>query len=181
MKKLLVTTFATALLTGCGAQPAQESASKTPVKPREHVTLAPAQPVPKATPSKPTAQAPAPPVPEVKPVEPVAKKNKPAEWKAASGGNWDAATRGNTKLIKRLLADGMDVDVTDKGGLTALYRAAHNDQKETVSLLLSNGANVNIRDKFGNTPLDVTLNDNIADLLRKHGGKTGQELKAEGN
>ena len=120
-------------------------------------------------------------MPEVKPVEPVAKKNKPAEWKAASGENWDAATRGNTKLIKRLLADGMDVDVTDKGGLTALYRAAHNDQKETVSLLLSNGANVNIRDKFGNTPLDVTLNDNIADLLRKHGGKTGQELKAEGN
>ena len=59
MKKLLVTTFATALLTGCGAQPAQESASKTPVKPREPVTLAPAQPVPEATPSKPTAQAPA--------------------------------------------------------------------------------------------------------------------------
>ncbi|MBT5620590.1 MAG: ankyrin repeat domain-containing protein, partial [Verrucomicrobia bacterium] len=97
------------------------------------------------------------PVPDVKPVEPVAKKNKPTEWKAASGENWDAATRGNTKLIKRLLADGMDVDVTDKEGLTALYRAAHNDQKETVSLLLSNGANVNIRDKFGNTPLDVTL------------------------
>ncbi len=70
MKKLLFTTFATALLTGCGAQPAQESASKTPVKPGEHVTLAPAQPVPEATPSKPTAQAPALPVPEVKPVEP---------------------------------------------------------------------------------------------------------------
>ena len=43
------------------------------------------------------------------------------------------------------------------------------------------GANVNIRDKFGNTPLDVTLNNNIAGLLRKHGGKTGQELKAESN
>ena len=52
MKKLLVTTFATALLTGCGAQPTQESASKTPVKPREPVTLAPAQPVPEATPVK---------------------------------------------------------------------------------------------------------------------------------
>ena len=72
----------------------------------------------------------------------------------------------------------MDVDVTDKEGLTALYRAAHNDQKETVSLLLSNGANVNIRDKFGNTPLDVTLNDNIVELLRQHGGKTAEELKA---
>jgi len=169
------------LIVGCGAQPAQESASKTPVQPREPVTLPPAQPEPEATPSKPTAQAPARPVPEVKPVEPVAQKNKPAEWKAATGGNWDAATRGNTKLIKQLLADGMDVNVTDEEGLTALYRAAHNDQKETVSLLLSNGANVNIRDKFGNTPLDVTLNDNIAELIRKHGGKTGQELKAEGN
>ena len=113
-EKLLVTTFATALLTGCGAQPAQESANKTPVKPGEPVTLAPAQPVPEATPAKPTA--PAPPVQEVRPVEPVAKKNKPAEWKAATEKNWDAATRGNTKLIKRLLADGMDVDVTDKVG-----------------------------------------------------------------
>ncbi|MDB4805146.1 ankyrin repeat domain-containing protein [bacterium] len=90
------------------------------MKPGEHVTLAPAQPVPEATPSKPTAQAPALPVPEVKPVEPVAKKNKPAEWKAVTGKNWDAATRGNTKLIKRLLADGMDVDVTDKGGADCL-------------------------------------------------------------
>lgn len=118
MKKLLVTTFATALLSGCCAWPTQELASKTPVKPREPVTLAPAQPVPEATPAKPTAPAPA--VPEVKPVEPVAKKNKPAEWKAASGKNWDAATRGNTKLIKRLLADGMDVDVTDKVGADCL-------------------------------------------------------------
>ena len=75
----------------------------------------------------------------------------------------------------------MDVDVTDKEGLTALYRAAHNDRKETVSLLLSKGANVNIRDKFGNTPLDVTLNDNIANMLRQYGGKTGQELKAKRN
>jgi hypothetical protein len=139
------------------------------------------EPVPEATPPKSTAQSPAQPAPEVQPVEPAAPEAKPAKWEAATGGNWDAATRGNTKLIKRLLADGMDVDVTDKGGLTALYRAAHNDQKETVSLLLSNGANVNIRDKFGNTPLDVTLNDNIVELLRQHGGKTGQELKAEGN
>ena len=177
MKKLLVTSFATALLTGCGAQPNEEPTSKTPVKNRKSVTLAPAQLVPKITPSKPIAPASTRPVPEVKPTEPVAKKDKPAEWKAATEENWDVATRGNTKLIKQLLEDGMDVDLTDKEGLTALYRAAHNDQKETVSLLLSNGANVNIRDKFGNTPLDVTLNDNIVELLRQHGGKTAEELK----
>ena len=178
MKKLLVTSFATSLLTGCGAQPNEEPTSKTPVKTRESVTLAPAQLVPKITPSKPIAPASTRPVPEVKPTESVAKKDKPAEWKAATEENWDVATRGNTKLIKQLLEDGMDVDLTDKEGLTALYRAAHNDQKETVSLLLSNGANVNIRDKFGNTPLDDTLNDNIVELLRQHGGKTTEELKA---
>tara|TARA_B100000745_G_C20052898_1_gene359147 strand:+ start:722 stop:835 length:114 start_codon:yes stop_codon:yes gene_type:complete len=31
----------------------------------------------------------------------------------------------------------------------------------------------------GKTPLDNT-NDEIADILRKHGGKTSEELKAEG-
>jgi hypothetical protein len=31
----------------------------------------------------------------------------------------------------------------------------------------------------GKTPLDLANNE-IADLLRKHGGKTGEELKAEG-
>ncbi len=117
-EKLLVTTFATALLAGCGAQPAQEPAAQSPVTPPETVTLAPVQPepVPEATPPKSTAQSPAQPALEVQPVEPAAPEAKPAKWEAATGGNWDAATRGNTKLIKRLLADGMDVDVTDKGG-----------------------------------------------------------------
>jgi len=39
---------------------------------------------------------------------------------------------------------------------------------------------VNARDKDGKTPFDVASNDETADLLRKHGGKTGAELKAEG-
>ena len=30
------------------------------------------------------------------------------------------------------------------------------------------------------TPLDQAENDETVDLLRKHGGKTGEELKAEG-
>ena len=178
VKSLLVSIVATVLLVGCGKQPAQKPVRE---KPAEPVAEVPAQQSSVATPSETVAEAPVQQLPDVKPVEPAAPKNKPDEWATATGGNWDAATRGNTELIKQLLSDGMAVDVTDKEGLTALYRAAHNDQKETVSLLLSNGANVNIRDKFGNTPLDVTLNDNIADLLRKHGGKTGQELKAEGN
>ncbi len=54
-------------------------------------------------------------------------------------------------------------------------------------LLIANGADVNAKDEDGLTPLDIATHpenpndtDEIADLLRKHGGKTGEELKAEG-
>jgi hypothetical protein len=33
---------------------------------------------------------------------------------------------------------------------------------------------------FGETPLDMADDKETADLLRKHGGKTRAELKAEG-
>jgi hypothetical protein len=41
---------------------------------------------------------------------------------------------------------------------------------------------VNAKDDEGETPLDQagTSWPESADLLRKHGGKTGEELKAEG-
>jgi ankyrin repeat protein len=51
--------------------------------------------------------------------------------------------------------------------------------KELAELLTAKGADVNAMDKDGNTPLDYADGE-IADLLRKHGGKTDEELKAEG-
>ena len=46
------------------------------------------------------------------------------------------------------------------------------------------GTDVNAKaDEFSYTPLDSAIQlkrTEIADLLRKHGGKTGEELKAEG-
>ena len=49
-------------------------------------------------------------------------------------------------------------------------------------LLIANGANVNAKMERGETPLDWAIHykdSKIFDLLRKHGGKTGEELKAE--
>jgi hypothetical protein len=36
---------------------------------------------------------------------------------------------------------------------------------------------VNVKNDDGETPLDAAANPETADLLRKHGGKTGEELK----
>ena len=180
MKHLLLTIIAAVVLVGCG-ESQQSSPPETPPSETDKVVLTPpTSPPPEAEPAEPVAETQAQQSPKLKFNEPVSTTIKPVEWEKATGENWDMATRGNTQQIKQLLAEGMEVDTPDKEGMTALYRAAHNDQKETVSLLLEKGADVNIRDKWGNTPLDVTLNDDVANLLRKHGGKTGEELKAEG-
>ena len=60
--------------------------------------------------------------------------------------------------------------------------------KEVVELPIAKGADVNARGFLGITPLDKavgnTLNDKnnaeVAAPLRKHCGKTGEELKAAG-
>ncbi|HHZ61108.1 MAG TPA: ankyrin repeat domain-containing protein, partial [Dehalococcoidia bacterium] len=52
-----------------------------------------------------------------------------------------------------------------------------------VELLIANGAEVNAKDDDDQTPLDWAIKykqTEIADLLRKHGGKTSEELKAAG-
>ena len=99
--------------------------------------------------------------------------------------------------MKQHLADGADVNAKDAGGGTPILDAAYSGQKEIVELLIAKGADVNVKivsgPSIGNTPLDLAASkmDNFppkdkaakketADLLRKHGGKTGEELKAEG-
>ena len=67
-----------------------------------------------------------------------------------------------------------------------LHYAAGEGRKEIAELLIAKGADVNAKvvsgAKQGLTPLDAANERNhpeTADLLRKHGGKTGEELKAE--
>ena len=65
-----------------------------------------------------------------------------------------------------------------------MHQAAVKRRNGVVELLIGKGLDVNAKDEDGDTPLDwANRNGNrrTADLLRKHGGKTSEELKTEGN
>ena len=93
-----------------------------------------------------------------------------------------AAYTGDKKIVELLIAERADFDVKDKDGWAPLNNAVKKGHEKIVELLLDKGANVNIL-KSWQTPLDLAKHElrfKIADLLRKHGGKTAKELKAEG-
>jgi ankyrin repeat protein len=75
------------------------------------------------------------------------------------------------------------VNAKSEADATPLHYAASWGGKEIVELLIATGADVNAKNEVGRRPLDGAIarsHPETADLLRKHGGKTGEELKAEG-
>ena len=105
----------------------------------------------------------------------------PPSAKAPDISIYFAAGLGNIEAVNQHLAAGADVNAKDSAGGTALHGAVFRGSKEVAELLISNGADVNAKTKRGETPLDqAKRHPETAALLRKHGGKTGEELKAEG-
>jgi cytohesin len=93
-----------------------------------------------------------------------------------------AARKGHKEIAELLIAAGTDVNAKNSVGQTPLQFAAGYGHKEIVELLIDNGADLDVKDDDGRTPLDqAKRHPEIADLLRKHGGKTRAELwKAAG-
>ena len=113
-----------------------------------------------------------------------------------------AAHKGQNEVVKILIASGTDVN-SSTYGLTPLMFAASNGHKEITKLLINKGADINTTTRYtkrtfdqgvetlqfngkqekATTALDQALasqHTETADFLRKHGGKTSEELKAEG-
>ena len=121
----------------------------------------------------------------------------------------NAAREGRSETIKILIANGADVNAKSVVGSSPLDMATNTDARfnhpESADLLrkhgskhssnheaaavgdaegvkgfLAAGTDVNTKDDLSRTPLDYAEGE-LADLLRKHGGKTGAELKGVGN
>ena len=94
-----------------------------------------------------------------------------------------AILREHTEIAELLIAKGTDVNAKSNRGYTPLHEASKNEKTEILELLIAKGADVNAKDDDGDTPLDYARRrkyTEVAALLRKHGGKRGKELKAEG-
>ena len=72
---------------------------------------------------------------------------------------------------------------TAKAPDISIHEAAMQRNLEVVKQHIAAGADVNAKDVNGYTPLDWAVfnkDTKTVDILRKHGCKTGEELKAEG-
>jgi ankyrin repeat protein len=102
--------------------------------------------------------------------------------------NWPKTSKAE-QVVKLIIQAGADVNVKATLGNTPLMWAARAGNLKITKLLIEKGANVQDTDNDGNnarnpgTKHDSRVRQNrqaTIRLLRKHGGKTGEELKGEG-
>ena len=181
MKHILITTIAAVLVVGCGES--QQSAPAQEAKPVKSVAERDSNSQDRDE----------------------AEQADPPTAKAPDISIWDAVKTKNIEAVKQHLDSGAGVNGKDEDEYTLLdwaiftkdtetaellrkhggkhgtiHSAAYGGDIEAVKKFLAAGADVNANGG-GRTPLDLAIfmkKTETAELLRKHGGKTGDELKA---
>lgn len=103
--------------------------------------------------------------------EPVKKAGK--NFSFAEMTKWfDAAKHDRPEIIKKMIAQGVDIEAENEDGETALYLACDWEKPEVVSLLLKAGANINIKGKYKDSLFYEACesgNEDIVSMLVKAG------------
>jgi ankyrin repeat protein len=80
-----------------------------------------------------------------------------------------AAVSGNNNKVKEFIKSGIDINMKDKDGRTALMNAVMNNFLMVVITLIDAGANPNLQDKDGRTALMMASTNKIMDKLFEAG------------
>lgn len=67
------------------------------------------------------------------------------------------AWKDNAEMIKAFIDYGIDVDIKNNRGETALMSAIEGQSLSVIQLLISNGANVNLKNQEGKTVFDYAI------------------------
>ena len=98
------------------------------------------------------------------------KRNDIVEWLTAEDANYSphvAARLGLLEEINKLVKKGIDLNVKDTSGRTALHYAARQGHKEMVTVLLANDAEVNIGEKYYNrTAAEMAMAHNHTEIVK---------------
>lgn len=81
-----------------------------------------------------------------------------------------AAMHGYLDLVKLMVSNGVDVNLRNpKTGETPLWVAAMDNRVDVIEFLLSVGADPNIANDKGQTPIQMSSNSQVQELLRASG------------
>jgi len=78
----------------------------------------------------------------------------------------EAAEKGETATVERLIAEGANTEATNKDGWTPLHYACCFGHTDTARLLLDKDANVDAKNKWGTTPLHCACYKGHTDTTR---------------
>ena len=79
----------------------------------------------------------------------------------------EAVKSRDMNAVRRLLAEGVDVNTPQPDGATALHWAAYRDDLDTATLLIASGANVTAANELGATPLWLAADNGSAPMIER--------------
>ena len=78
----------------------------------------------------------------------------------------EAAAAGDLNTLMRLDSTGVDLNVGDYDGRTALHLAASEGNLDIVKFLISRGVRINPTDRWNGTPLSDAIHGNHKDIVK---------------